>query len=51
MALQRVPFGLRMQEEVQEWIKAKAKEEDRSQNYMINKVLQEAMEAENAGTA
>ena len=44
--LQRAPFGLRMPEEVQNWIKAKAREADRSQNYMINKILHDAMQAE-----
>lgn len=50
MNLQRTPFGLRMPEEVQDWIKRKAKREDRSQNYVINQILAKAMEAEDART-
>lgn len=42
--LQRAPFGLRMPEEIQNWIKMKAKREDRSQNYVINRILMKAME-------
>ncbi|WP_169053371.1 hypothetical protein [Falsirhodobacter xinxiangensis] len=44
MSLQRVPFGLRMTEDLQDWIKMKAKREDRSQNYVINRILAKAME-------
>ena len=44
MELQRTPFGLRMPEEVQDWVKKKAKREDRSQNYVINRILVRAME-------
>lgn len=43
MELQRTPFGLRMPEAVQAWIKARAKQEDRSQNYIINVILRRAM--------
>ncbi len=46
--LQRTPFGLRMPEEVQNWIKMKAKREDRSQNYVINRILAKAMEDDHA---
>lgn len=46
--LQRSPFGLRMPEEVQNWIKMKAKRENRSQNYVINRILAKAMEDEHA---
>lgn len=46
--LQRTPFGLRMPEEVQNWIKLKAKREDRSQNYVINRILAKAMEDDHA---
>lgn len=44
MELQRNPFGLRMPEETQNWIKMKAKREDRSQNYVINRILTKAMD-------
>lgn len=44
MKLQRAPFGLRMSEDLQNWIKMKAKREDRSQNYIINQILTKAME-------
>lgn len=46
--MQRAPFGLRMPEEVQTWLKMKAKREDRSQNYVINQILKKAMEDEHA---
>ena len=48
MKLQRTPFGLRMPEELQDWIKMKAKREDRSQNYVINQILAKAMEEAHA---
>lgn len=48
MKLQRTPFGLRTPKEVQDWVKAKAAESDRSQNYVINKILRNAMESEQA---
>lgn len=48
--LQRTPFGLRMPEEVQDWIKRKAKREDRSQNYVINQILAKAMDADHANS-
>ena len=50
MKLQRTPFGLRMPEELQDWIKMKAKREDRSQNYVINQILAKAMEEAHART-
>ncbi|WP_265500406.1 Arc family DNA-binding protein [Paracoccus beibuensis] len=50
MELQRTPFGLRMPEEVQNWIKMKAKREDRSQNHVINRILAKAMEDDHART-
>lgn len=46
--LQRTPFGLRMPEEVQNWIKKKAERDDRSQNYVINRILSKAMEDDHA---
>lgn len=48
MKLQRAPFGLRMPEEIQDWIKVVADRTDRSQNYVINRILKEAMDAEAA---
>jgi hypothetical protein len=32
-----------MDEELQDWIRRKAKREDRSMNYIINRILTEAM--------
>lgn len=43
MPRQSSPFGLRMDEELQDWIRRKAKREDRSMNYIINRILKEAM--------
>lgn len=43
MPRQSSPFGLRMDEELQDWIRRKAKREDRSMNYIINRILTEAM--------
>ncbi|WP_300585227.1 Arc family DNA-binding protein [Marivita sp.] len=43
---QTVPFGLRMPDEIKEWAKRRAKEEDRSMNSMIVRILKERMEQE-----
>ena len=48
MKLQRAHFGLRMPEELQDWIKMKAKRDDRSQNYVINRIPLKAMEDDHA---
>ena len=37
------PFGLRMQPRLRSWVDNKAKQEDRSLNWLICKVLEEAM--------
>lgn len=46
----RTPFGLRVPDTTRDWIKEKAAEQDRSQNYVICKILEAAQEAENANT-
>lgn len=40
---QTPPFGLRLPPELKMWVKMKAKREDRSMNYIINRILTEAM--------
>lgn len=44
------PFGLRMPSEVKGWVETKAKELDRSQNYVIVQVLRNCQEKEKAGS-
>ena len=39
---------VRTSEENREWLKAKAQDQDRSVNWIINKILDEAREAEKA---
>lgn len=38
------PFGLRMQPGLRKWLDEKAKQEDRSLNWLVCKILKEAME-------
>lgn len=45
---------VRLQTQVHEWIKAQAKEQDRSMNWLVNKLLaqaKESQEARHAGAA
>lgn len=37
------PFGLRMQPDIRGWLDGKARQEDRSLNWLICKILEEAM--------
>lgn len=46
MAQERTPFGLRMPDNVKEWVKRKAEREGRSANNLIVQVLRAAMEEE-----
>ncbi len=43
---QVVPVGYRVPVSVLEWLRLKAEKEERSQNWIVNKVLRQAMEAE-----
>lgn len=43
------PFGLRMPPSVRDWVEGKAMELDRSKNWVILKVIEEAMKNEKAG--
>lgn len=40
------PFGLRMTPEIRDYVAKKAEKEERSQNWLICKILKEAMERE-----
>ena len=51
LQLQQAPFGLRMPKETQDWVREVAQKEDRSQNYIINKILLKAKEAEREAQA
>ncbi|ATG94682.1 toxin-antitoxin system HicB family antitoxin [Paracidovorax citrulli] len=42
---------VRLQTQVHEWIKAQAKEQDRSMNWLVNKFLAQAKEAQEAQEA
>lgn len=48
MRLQRTPFGLRMTEDLQNWVKEKAAEQNRSMNNFINHVLEARRSEETA---
>ncbi|UFS64871.1 MULTISPECIES: Arc family DNA-binding protein [Paracoccus] len=50
MARQIPPFGLRMPDEVKDWIKEKARREGRSMNSQIVQMLREKKEAELAAS-
>ena len=43
---QRAPFPLRVKEPTKEWVKRKAAQEDRSLNWIINNLIEEAMHRE-----
>lgn len=43
---QTAPFGLRMPDDIKEWARLRAEEEDRSMNSMIVRILKEQMELE-----
>ena len=40
---QKVSFPLRLEDEVERWVIEKAKREERSRNWMINRILKEEM--------
>lgn len=40
---QRPQFGLRIKQEVHDWLLAKSVREDRSMNWIVSKVLEDAM--------
>jgi hypothetical protein len=40
------PFGVRMPSELKIWVEKKSAEEDRSQNYVIVKIIRQEMERE-----
>jgi len=37
------PFGLRMPPEMKEWVEAKAAKEERSQNWLLLKIIEKEM--------
>lgn len=39
------PFGLRMPSSIRKWVESKAAEQDRSMNYVITRILEDAMTA------
>lgn len=44
-----VPVGYRVPKSVLAWLTEKAAREDRSKNWVVNRVLQKAMQAESQG--
>jgi predicted HicB family RNase H-like nuclease len=44
---QIAPFGLRMPKHVKDWVGEKAQEQERSMNWIIVRLLESQMEAEN----
>ncbi|MDH1192535.1 hypothetical protein [Stenotrophomonas sp. GD03958] len=43
---EQVVVGYRIPRSVADWLREKAKREDRSQNWVLNRMLRQAMEAE-----
>lgn len=41
-----VPFGLRVPAEVMDWVRRKAEQQERSMNWVINRVLREAKDVD-----
>lgn len=44
------PFGLRMPSKIKRWVNEKAKDADRSKNYIILRILEKEIENEKSGT-
>lgn len=44
------PFGLRIPQPTRKWVEAKAREQDRSMNYVILRIIENAIENEKSGT-
>lgn len=51
MSRQTTPFGLRMPDELREAVAAKARQEDRSMNSLIVRILRGAVESSNSASA